>query len=107
MFFEQYDHEPAIAVVRFWVSYSGRPASEFADRLEERTAAGHRALGALERHLDGRGYLVGEGVTLADIALYGYTHVAEEGGFDLSGYPAVRGWLARIAAMPGHIPIDA
>jgi glutathione S-transferase len=107
MFFEQYDHEPAIAVVRFWVSYSGRPVSEFADRIDERTAAGHRALAAMERHLDGRDYLVGEGVTLADIALYGYTHVAEEGGFDLSAYPAIRGWLARVAAMPGHVPIDA
>jgi glutathione S-transferase len=107
MFFEQYDHEPAIAVVRFWVAYSGRPASEFADRIEERTAAGHRALVAMERHLGGREFFVGDSVTIADIALYGYTHVAEEGGFDLSGYPAIRGWLARIAAMPGHVPIDA
>jgi glutathione S-transferase len=107
MFFEQYDHEPAIAVVRFWVAYSGRPVADFADRIEERTAAGHRALAAMERYLDGRDYFVGERVTLADIALYGYTHVADEGGFDLSAYPAIRGWLARIAAMPGHVPIDA
>jgi glutathione S-transferase len=106
MFFEQYDHEPAIAVVRFWVAYSGRPEA-FADRLDERMAAGYRALAALERQLDGRDFLVGAGLTLADIALYAYTHVAHEGGFDLAGYPAVLGWLGRIAAVPGHQPIDA
>ncbi len=106
MFFEQYDHEPAIAVARFWLAYSGRPEA-FADRLEERTAAGHRALGAMERHLDGRAYLVGDSLTLADIALYAYTHVAHEGGFDLGEYPAVRRWLERVAAEPGHVSIDA
>jgi len=108
MFFEQYDHEPAIAVVRFWVAYSGR-ADEFADRLEERTAAGYRALGAMEKHLaaDGREWFVGDGMTLADIALYAYTHVAHEGGFDLGAYPAIRAWVDRVAATPGHVPIDA
>ena len=106
MFFEQYDHEPAIAVVRFWVAYSGRPEA-YADRLEERTAAGYRALAAMERHLDGREFLVGSRLSLADIALYAYTHVADEGGFDLGAYPAVRAWLARVAAVPGHVPIDA
>src|SRR5437762_1237038 len=74
MFFEQYDHEPAIAVVRFWLAYSGRAAEEFADRLDERRAAGYRALGAVERHLDGRPWLVGDSMTLADIAPYAYTH---------------------------------
>jgi glutathione S-transferase len=106
MFFEQYDHEPAIAVARFWLAYSGRP-EEFADRLPERTAAGHRALKAMERHLEGSQFLVGDGVTLADIALYAYTHVADEGGFELEAYPAVRNWLQRVAADPGHVPIDA
>jgi glutathione S-transferase len=106
MFFEQYDHEPAIAVARFWLAYSGRP-DEFADRLPERQAAGHRALAAMERHLDGRQFLVGEDFTLADIALYAYTHVAGEGGIDLELYPAVRAWLERVAAEPGHVPIDA
>ena len=106
MFFEQYDHEPAIAVARFWLVYSGRPEA-FEDRREERTAAGYRALDAMERHLDGRDYLVGDGVTLADIAIYAYTHVADEGGFDLAGYPATRAWLDRVAAQPGHVPIDA
>ena len=106
MFFEQYDHEPAIAVVRFWVAYSGRPEA-YADRLEERTAAGYRALGAMERHLGGREFFVGRGLSLADIALYAYTHVADEGGFDLDPYSAVRAWLARVRAAPGHVPIDA
>ncbi len=106
MFFEQYDHEPAIAVVRFWLGYSGR-AHEFADRLEERTAAGYRALDAMERHLEGRTYLVGDAMTLADIALYGYTHVAEEANLDLGRYPAIRAWLDRVAAEPAHVPIDA
>jgi glutathione S-transferase len=107
MFFEQYDHEPSIAVARFWLMYSGRPREEFADRLPERTAAGYRALDALERHLDGSAWLVGDGMTLADIALYAYTHVAHEGGFELERYPGIRGWLDRVAAEPGHVPIDA
>ena len=106
MFFEQYDHEPSIAVVRFWVAFSGRPEA-FADRLEERTAAGYRALDAMERHLDGREFLVGVSPTLADLVLYAYTHVADEGGFDLAGYPAIGAWLARVAAMAGHVPITA
>ena len=106
MFFEQYDHEPAIAVARFWLTYSGRP-EDFADRLEERTAAGQRALAAMEEHLRTHDYLVGSGITLADIALYAYTHVAPEGGFDLGEYPAIRAWIDRVAAEPGHVPIDA
>jgi glutathione S-transferase len=107
MFFEQYDHEPAIAVVRFWLAYSGRPREDFADRLDERVAAGYRALNALERHLDGRTFVVGDGMTLADIALYAYTHVASEGGFELERYPAIGAWLERVASEPGHVPIDA
>jgi glutathione S-transferase len=106
MFFEQYDHEPALAVVRFWLAYSGRPEA-FADRVEERQAAGHRALGAMARHLEGRELLVGGSLTIADIALYAYTHVAHEGGFDLGAYPAVLAWLERVAAEPGHVPMDA
>jgi glutathione S-transferase len=105
MFFEQYDHEPAIAVVRFWVTH-GR-ADEFADRLPERMEAGYKALRAMERHLEGRLYLVGDRLTLADIALYAYTHVAEEGGFDLEPYAAIRSWLGRVAAEPAHVPINA
>jgi glutathione S-transferase len=106
MFFEQYEHEPAIAVVRFLIAYSGRPREEFVDLIESRRRAGVRALDAMERHLDGRAFLVGEAMTLADIALYAYTHVAEEGEFDLSGYPAIRAWLERVAAQPGHVEIS-
>jgi glutathione S-transferase len=106
MFFEQYDHEPAIAVVRFWLAYSGRPEA-FADRIPERTEAGYRALAAMEGHLEGREFFVGNRPTLADVALYAYTHVAHEGGFELDGYPAVRKWLERVAAVPGHVPIEA
>jgi glutathione S-transferase len=104
-FFEQYDHEPSIAVVRFWVAYSGTP-ERFADRLEERQQAGYRALAALERGLAGRDWLVADAMTLADISLYAYTHVAHEGGFDLEPYPAIRAWLDRVAAEPGHVTID-
>ena len=106
MFFEQYEHEPAIAIVRFWVAYSGRPEA-FADRIGERVRAGYRALGAMDGHLEGRDYLVGGRMTIADIALYAYTHVAHEGGFDLDDYHAVRAWLQRVAAEPGHVPIEA
>jgi glutathione S-transferase len=105
-FFEQYDHEPAIAVVRFWRAYSGRP-DDFADRYAERMAAGHRALDAMERHLAERTFVVGERYSIADISLYAYTHVAHEGGFELDRRPAVGAWLARVAAQPGHVPIDA
>jgi glutathione S-transferase len=105
MFFEQYSHEPYIAVVRFLVSYSGDPPAE--DELEPRRSAGYRALDAMERHLEDRAFLVGEDFTVADISLYAYTHVADEGGFDLGGYPAVRAWLDRVAAQPGHVPMAA
>jgi glutathione S-transferase len=105
LFFEQYEHEPAIAVVRFLLAYSGSPREEVEELLATRTRAGYRALDAMERHLAGRDYLVGDGLTLADIALYAYTHVAEEGEFDLERYPAIRAWLARVAAEPGHVPI--
>jgi glutathione S-transferase len=106
MFFEQYDLEPAIAVVRFWVAYSGR-AEVFEPERPAKMKAGERVLRALDEHLDGREYVVGEALTLADIALYGYTHVAEEGGFSLEPYAAVRAWLRRVASEPGHVPIDA
>ena len=106
LFFEQYDLEPAIAVVRFWVAYSGRPEVFEAER-PAKMEAGERVLRTLDEHLGGREYAVGDSLTLADIALYGYTHVAEEGGFSLEPYPAVRAWLDRVAAEPGHVSIDA
>jgi glutathione S-transferase len=107
MFFEQYDHEPSIAVVRFLIAFSGR-AEESAELIKQRTVAGYRALNAMEQHLaNGQGFFVGAGPTLADIALYAYTHVASEGNFELAPYPTIRGWMERVAAMPGHIAIDA
>jgi glutathione S-transferase len=106
MFFEQYEHEPAIAVARFLIAYSGLEREQYEKRLPRLRADGDRALAAMERHLDGREWLVGDAMTLADIALYAYTHCAGEGGFDLEPYPAVRSWLARVAAEPGHIPMQ-
>lgn len=106
MFFEQYDLEINIAVVRFWLHYGGVPPGR-EQALEEKTAAGYRALGALERQLEQHEWLAGGSYSLADIALYAYTHVAHEGGFELDRFPAVRAWLSGVAAVPGHIPIDA
>ena len=104
-FFEQYDHEPHIAVARFWLHYRGGDIDQAA--LAARQAGGYRALDAMERHLGPRAFLVGERYSLADISLYAYTHVAGEGGFDLDRYPAIRAWLARVADQPGHVAIDA
>ena len=105
LFFEQYSHEPNIAVVRFWIAYSSaRPAGA---EVEAKRRAGYAALDAMERHLSDRTFHVGERFTIADISLYAYTHVAAEGGFDLAGYPAIRAWLDRVAAQPGHTPITA
>jgi glutathione S-transferase len=103
-FFEQYSHEPFVAVARFWVAILGRYDE---DALAERQQGAHTALRAMERHLADRSYLVGERYSIADIALYAYTHVAPEGGIDLDAYPAVRRWLARVAAQPGHVAITA
>ena len=105
-FFEQYQVEPSIAVVRFLICFSGE-ADKHADRIREQTANAYVALDAMERHLADRTFLVGERYTIADISLYAYTHVANEGGFDLAPYPAIRGWLERVAGQPGHVTIDA
>jgi glutathione S-transferase len=105
-FFEQYEHEPTIAVARFMLSVSGEP-ERFAAELPVKQAGGYRALDAMERHLDDRAYLVGDSPTLADISLYAYTHVADEAGLDMSGYPAIGAWLDKIAALPGHVAITA
>ncbi|HEV2723293.1 MAG TPA: glutathione S-transferase family protein [Thermoleophilaceae bacterium] len=105
LFFEQYSHEPNIAVVRFWVAVAGKWPSEA--ELEARRRAGYAALDAMEGHLSGRSYLVDERYTIADIALYAYTHVAEEGGFDLSRHTAIGAWLERVAQQPRHVPITA
>jgi glutathione S-transferase len=105
LFFEQYDLEPNIAVARFWLAVSGTP-ERWAAELPAKQEAGHRTLAAMERHLVEHAFLVGERYTVADIALYGYTSVAGEGGFELGRFPAVQTWLARVAAQPGHIPIE-
>jgi glutathione S-transferase len=105
-FFEQYSHEPYLAVVRFWLTYSGSP-ERFADQVPARMEGGYKALDAMERHLADREFLVGEQYSIADISLYAYTHVAHEGEFDLAPYPAIRSWLERVAAQPGHVRIDA
>jgi glutathione S-transferase len=105
LFFEQYSHEPNIAVVRFWVAYSDAPPADA--EIEARRRAGYAALDAMERHLSDCVFLVGDRFTIADISLYAYTHVAGEGGFDLDGYPAIRAWLDRVAGQRGHVPITA
>jgi glutathione S-transferase len=104
-FFEQYDHEPYVAVARFWLHY--RSGAVDAAALAEKQKGGYRALDAMERHLTGREFLVEDRYSLADISLYAYTHVAEEGGFELGRYPAIRSWLRRVASQPGHVAIDA
>ncbi|MDH4102432.1 MAG: glutathione S-transferase family protein [Thermoleophilia bacterium] len=106
MFFEQYSHEPYVAVVRFWLRYSGTP-ERFTDLVPEKTKGGYLALDALGRGLDDRMFLVGERYSIADISLYAYTHVAHEGGFDLEPYPAICAWLERVANQHGHVTIDA
>ncbi len=105
MFFEQYSHEPNIAVVRFWVAFAAERPPEA--EIESRRLAGYAALDAMERGLSGRAFLVGDSYSIADIALYAYTHVAHEGGFDLSPYPAIGDWLERVRSEPGHVAIDA
>ena len=105
MFFEQYSHEPNIAVARFWKHYltSLTPLQEM--DLPERMKKGYAALDVMERHLAANAWFVGGRYGLADISLYGYTHVAHEGGFDLGAYPHIDGWLKRVAGQPGHVTI--
>lgn len=98
LFWEQYSHEPYIAVVRFQRSLLGKPPSEIEPRLMER---GHRALARMEQQLNGTPFLVGQALTLADVALVAYTRVAHEGDFDLGQYPAVKAWVARVEAELG------
>jgi glutathione S-transferase len=106
MSFELAEHQPALAFVRFVLTFTNR-SSEFADRIAERTKAAHRALAVMERHLEEAPFFVGKTLSLADIALYAYTHLAHEANIDLEQYPAVRAWLDRVASAPAHVPIDA
>lgn len=104
MFFEQYSHEPYIAVARFLALYPDVPDERRAE-LARIMKLGYAALGVMETHLNGREWFVGKRYSVADIALYAYTHVAHEGGFDLARFPAVRAWLDRVRSQPGYVPI--
>lgn len=109
MFFEQYNHEPNVATLRFWLAFVGEDRLSELQRalLPAKREAGEAALRLMDEHLTGRRFFVGERLSLADIALYAYTHVAEEGGFDLSAWPALTAWLGRVAGQPGYLPIRA
>lgn len=110
MFWEQYNHEPNIATLRFWLAFVGPERLSELQRaqMDGKRTAGETALTLMDRHLATRPWFVGGGISLADIALYAYTHVAEEGGgFDLSLYPHVGDWIARVEREPGYIPITA
>jgi glutathione S-transferase len=106
MFFEQYEIEPNLAVTRFWIALLGE-REKYAAELESKWRAGNRALAALDEYLAGHDWLVGDAFSIADISIYGYTHCADEGGFDLEPYPAVRAWIDRVRSRPGHVPIEA
>ncbi len=104
MCFEQYSHEPYIAVLRFW-HHAGEAEGRAAE-IPQKLEGGYQALGVMEKHLEGRQFFVGEKYSIADIALYAYTHVCDEGGFDLEGFPALRAWLERVTRQPRHVPME-
>lgn len=108
MFFEQYNHEPNIATLRFWLLFVGEHnLSPFQrDQIMAKRAGGEAALSVMNDHLARHDWLVGAGVSLADLVLYAYTHVCEAGGFRLRDYPALCRWLQRIEALPGYVPMD-
>jgi glutathione S-transferase len=109
MFWEQYNHEPNVATLRFWSGWVGEANLTDAQRaqLPGKRAAGEAALTLMDEHLAGRPFLVGESLSLADIALYPYTHVAESGGFRLGDYPNVETWLGRVTAVSGFVAMEA
>lgn len=104
-FFEQYSHEPYIAVARFIAKYLGLPEERRVE-FEAKKEGGNKALAVMERQLSKTGFLVNGALTIADISLYAYTHVAHEGGFDLSTYPAIGAWLSRVASHPRHVTMS-
>lgn len=106
LFFEQYSHEPNIATSRFIIRYLGNPPERKA-ALEEKRIGGYKALEVMEKRLGGQDYFIEIGFTIADIALYAYTHVADEGGFDLQDYASIRAWLQRIEARQAYVPMRA
>ncbi len=108
MFWEQYNHEPNVATLRFWTAFVGEAGLSESQRAQmpAKRTAGEAALKLMDEHLAERDWFAGDRLSLADIALYAYTHVAEEGGFGLSTYPAVSRWLVRVADQPGHVPMS-
>ena len=106
LFFEQYSHEPFIAVARF-ILHLLPPDTPRRAELPRLHQGGHAALAVMERRLAEHPFLVADRYTIADIALYAYTHVSDEGGFDLAGYPGVQAWMERVAGQPGHLAITA
>ncbi len=106
LFFEQYSHEPYIAVRRALLTFPSRKKDATPDRLSQTLERGNKALGVMETRLAKTPFLAGDVLSVADIALYAYTHVAGEGGFDLDAYPAIGAWLKRVEADPGHVPME-
>ena len=106
LFFEQYSHEPYIAVRRSILTAPERAHMRTPERLAALLESGNGALGVMERRLAEAEWLAGQSYSVADIALYAYTHKAEEGGFDLSLYPGIRAWIVRVTAQPGHVPLE-
>lgn len=104
LFFEQYSHEPNIATSRYWIKILGE-ADKYQEQLQQKQTLGYVALNILEKHLQNHSFLVAEKYSIADIGLYAYTHVAEEGGFDLTPFTAIQSWLQRIESQPRYIPI--
>lgn len=104
LFFEQYSHEPYIATSRYWISILGK-SEEYREAIEQKRQPGYAALTVMERYLTSHTFFVDEGYSIADIGLFAYTHVAQEGNFDLTTFPAIRAWLERVKAQPRHITI--
>lgn len=106
MFFEQYSHEPFIATIRFWVAYQ-KSAEKNAEEIRRRMPLGYAALEVMEQHLRTRPFFVNDTYGIADIALYAYTHVAGEGGFELERFPALQAWFARVEQQPGYVSMNS
>lgn len=104
LFFEQNSHEPFIATSRFWISILGK-AEEYKQAIQQKQEPGYNALKIMEKHLTNCNFFVAERYTIADIALFAYTHVANEGGFDLTRFPAIQTWIERVKSQARYIPI--
>jgi glutathione S-transferase len=109
MFWEQYSHEPNIATLRFWMGWIGEQNLTEVQRMQMagKRQAGDAALGLMDEHLRGRAWFVGEAMSLADVCLFAYTHVAGEAEFDLGKYPGVAEWIERVRAQPAFVPMSA